>query len=282
MSITSETFNILEENILTNFLSYTPEIYHSENEKPFPINFFNNTQLKSKVILMIKTGESKILNFENPDIISVFSKNEVLTENLFILIDAKNKLSEEQFVLLAEKYIQKIKLLADYTLAVIYNLKLDFKEKLPENILLGFEKQATFFNEHYLEFVKRFGIKDENEEISEIIEDKNSDTEIYNDYSTFAGFISHKESRLIEEIIVKNFNTEKGRTLRYILEYFITREVLILAYGDKFKLYIALKNSFNRDIGTYASIWSFKFDKRSNVNYIATKKKIKTLLGNMI
>lgn len=282
MSITSATFTKLEENILTNFLTYTPEIYHSENEKPSSIYFFDNTHSKNKIILLIKIGSSKIVDFEKPDIAGVFTKNEVLTENLFILIDTKQDISTDQFILLAEKYIQKIKLLLDYTLAGIYNLKLDFKDKLPEIILSGFEKQATFFNEHYFEFVNSFGIEAEDEEIPEIIRDENDDVNLDNNYSTFADFIDHEKKLLIEKIIVEKFNTEKGRTLRYIIEYFITRDILIMAYGDKLKLYNALKNSFNRDIGTYAGIWSFNFDKRSDENYISTKKKVKEHLGNMI
>jgi hypothetical protein len=294
MPKTSDTLSILEDNLKTNILLYAPEIKHSENQEPAPVVYFDDHLPFNKVALVVTPGEFRDIHFEKPDLTGVSTKNILLRDNLFILMDAKNELSPDQFILLAEEYAKVLKSVLDYTIDAIYSLKGNFKNNLPEKILLGFETQSRFLEDHYLEFEKRFGIEasleEENEDIEHLklngqgskILDKNPDDKPKQTL-TLKDYITHPEREEIEKIIVENFTTEKGRSIRCILEYLNNINILPIGYGKKNILLACLKNTFKRDIGVYSSIWEEKkIDPLSDRTYIDLKKSLNKLLENVL
>jgi len=94
---------------------------------------------------------------------------------------------------------------------------------------------------------------------------------------TLSVYIIHSKNELIKELIVKNFKTEKSKSIRCILEFLNSKDILPLGHGKKRIIYDCLENTFNREIGTYSSIWSCKIDKLQDKTYISIKKSLNNL-----
>lgn len=83
---------------------------------------------------------------------------------------------------------------------------------------------------------------------------------------SFPEYLLHKNKYKLVEEIRKEFSTEKSKSIRYLLEALAQSQppLITIIDGDKMALYNALKEFFNRDIGSYNSIFQCKFNPDSD------------------
>lgn len=271
MPSTSEINNRLYNNLATKTLMYHSKNAHLEDGSlAFDISNSSNKIPYNEVFLIDKIDSPVIfIDFENQkEAFQVTSKNLALEDNLFILADAKQNLSSEHFCLVFEKYLGfVIDVMKTCDFAFI-NFKFDFKNEISEDILTAFEIQLCSIINHFNELLSRYNIKiiDDHLNSSKKSNNKthmpqnlNSETS-HTDIKpkTLATYILHEKNEEIEKIIIESFKEEKGKSIRYMIEYLVQHSLVTLEYGKKRKLFNAMEISFKRKIGAYNSIWGFE------------------------
>nr|WP_315161122.1 hypothetical protein [uncultured Flavobacterium sp.] len=93
-----------------------------------------------------------------------------------------------------------------------------------------------------------------------------------NNATPFINFLRHENKIEIEQIIKTHYSDLKGVSLRYLIEFLIDKQILLLNYGDKTKIHKSLKTLFNdKDIGTTSSIFDLKIDREKDHKYLNAK-----------
>jgi hypothetical protein len=87
----------------------------------------------------------------------------------------------------------------------------------------------------------------------------------------FIDFIRHENKIEIERIIKTHYSDLRGVSLRYLIEFLIDKQILLINYGDKTKIHKSLKILFNKDIGTSSSIFDLKIDREKDHKYLNAK-----------
>lgn len=80
----------------------------------------------------------------------------------------------------------------------------------------------------------------------------------------FHEYILHEKNVQIAEQLKSEFKTEKGKSIRLIIEVLIKKKMLTIENRQRQKIYDAMKIHFNRDIGTKQSIFDYKIKEISD------------------
>lgn len=98
----------------------------------------------------------------------------------------------------------------------------------------------------------------------------------------FHEYLCHDERKKLAEQLRTNFNTEIGKSIRLMLEELIEMQFLAIENRGKKSFYNALKEFFDRDIGSYQSIFDYKLNHDSDKDEIKNiKTKLNFILTNL-
>lgn len=293
-----ESIKKLKENIFRNFLIFLPN------------NFFDNTE-------NLPNGEKELINkiihldddFLNnlPDTLndynlkeqlileSVLNKTVTFKKNIVELIKEKEKFDKPEFNFLINEYYEFISAGTEWCniqVQLIQNVQHD--KNLTESIKKSFRIQYQAFHKHVIDLEYNFKIKKNkstinNYNLSEFITDlhsisknntvsQNSKTDDNIDLIKLSQLLNHEKNEEIEKIIFDNFKDKKGKTLRCIIEYLATRDVVIIGSGDQQKIFNAFVNLFDHNIGKYQSMFGYTIYRATDKTYKSIRTKFIDLL----
>ncbi|HNP32257.1 MAG TPA: hypothetical protein PKN96_03090 [Flavobacterium sp.] len=206
-------------------------------------------------------------------------KSGKLKNNCFKLIEYKETLSASSFSYLSENYLKQLEAYTFFANQLLLYFEKNSPEKDPNTKSL-FNCQSLNFNTHITEVEKITGLKSQNFNQQNFIQEV-KETPVFRKFSfnippkekSFSDFISHEKNKEIEKIILEKFQNEKGKKLRYLIEYLNELGIISLVHGDRTKIYSAMKNSFNWEIGTHQSIFGNWFSK-PNTEYTKFKETL--------
>jgi hypothetical protein len=194
------------------------------------------------------------------DSFSIFRKPFFLEENTFKIVQYRTNLHNDDYNLIAEKYVQNIEVLKHLSSELLNNFDNDLP-KSKKSLKTMFSIQYDFFSHHLTEVEKITGIKSQRITAEDIVEEfKNNgefkkplrrilveDTIVVTDNQVhlyknkkvekeskpktvkpFRDFIKHPAKIEIEKLVKEHFSDLKGVTLRYLIEYFIKEKILTL------------------------------------------------------
>lgn len=146
-----------------------------------------------------------------------------------------------------------------------------YKSFLSNQIKFGIEPflqgNAYAEYEYFLKTVSQNATKDR---------DKNVKPKLFHEY-----LLTDKCEELAEQLKTK-FNIERGKSIRLMIEVLIEMQLLVIENRGRNSLYNALKLYFNRNIGTYPSIFDYKLNSISDKEEIkSVKTKINFILKNL-
>lgn len=222
------------------------------------------------------------------------------------LIEVKENLSEINFKWILDKYIETLS-----GFLIISELQYsNFDNEIKENKLIKFKNifrmQLGHIKEHHKNIITYFNINEVEKKVinynspfnmkanyipkfqnlkkisAELQENNKADNDDDPEIKRFSDYIIHPKNKEIESIIISTFNNEKGKKIRFIIEYFIAKRWLTLGYGKKQKIYDAMKISFNHNIGAYPSIWGYRNFNEKDPDYLSTIDDLKIALKNFI
>ncbi|WP_324324301.1 hypothetical protein [Flavobacterium sp.] len=275
MSELNLKYNELCNEIFRNFIFYIPmSILDMEEFKKLPD--------ESKSVIDRITYMDDDLNFiyENSlGFSTLLLKSGKLKNNCFKLIEYKETLSASSFSYLSENYLKQLEAYTFFANQLLLYFEKNSPEKDPNTKSL-FNCQSLNFNTHITEVEKITGLKSQNFNQQNFIQEV-KETPVFRKFSfnippkekSFSDFISHEKNKEIEKIILEKFQNEKGKKLRYLIEYLNELGIISLVHGDRTKIYSAMKNSFNWEIGTHQSIFGNWFSK-PNTEYTKFKETL--------
>ncbi len=257
MSELNSKYNELSNEIYRNFIFYIPLSI-------LDMEMFKNLPEESKSVLNRITYIDDDLNFiyENSlDLPTLLIKSSKLRTNCFKLLECKEQLSESSFNFLSENYLKQLETYTFFS----NQLSLYFEKNSPvkdSSTQALFNCQNLNFNTHIAEVEKITGLKAQTFNQQIFIQEV-KETPVFKKFSfnmpprekSFSDFISHERNKEIEKIILEKFQNEKGKKLRYLIEYLNELGIISMVHGDRTKIYSAMKNSFNWEIGTHQSIF---------------------------
>ncbi len=269
MSELNSKYNELINEIYRNFIFYIPmSILNFEEFKDLSndSNFVDNGLKK---ILYI--DEDLIFCNDNDlELQTILLKSGKLQANCFKLVELKEVISSSSFNYLSKNYLKQVETYTFFS----NQLSLYFEKNSPvkdDRTKAMFSYQNLNFNTHLAEVEKITGLKAQIFNPQNIIQEvkqtpvfKSLPFKLPNKEKYFRDFISHERNNEIEKIILEKFQNEKGKKLRYLIEYFNELGIISLVHGDRTKIYSAMKNSFNWEIGTHQSIFGNWFSKPNN------------------
>ena len=241
----------------------------------------------------------KILCFDNennpdvessPELETLLLKITKLKNNSFKLISYKETLSEISFDFLSENYLTNLEALTSIANIFVNYFQVN-TSLISDTEFTKFLTQKNIYDIHLLEVKKIIGLSatelknptiiDINKHFENLKEkevtplslpqiEKNIKQKVA--IKPFREFIKHKKNIEIEKLVKQHFSDYRGVPLRYLIEYFIEKEVLNLNHGDKTKIYESITELFeNKDIGVYNSVFDIKYFTLKDKNYIKTK-----------
>lgn len=257
MTDLNSKYTELTNEIFRNFIFYIPmSILDMEEFKKLP------DETKSVIDRITYIDEDLNFIYENSlGFSTLLLKSGKLKNNCFKLIEYKETLSASSFNFLSENYLKQLETYAFFS----NQLSLYFEKNSPEkdaNTLALFNCQSINFNSHIVEVEKITGLKAQTFNQQNFIQEV-KETPVFKKFSfnikpkekSFSDFISHEKNKEIEKIILEKFQNEKGKKLRYLIEYLNELGIISMVHGDRTKIYSAMKNSFNWEIGTHQSIF---------------------------
>jgi hypothetical protein len=284
MSELNSKYNELTNEIHRNFLFYIPlSILGMVEFKDLSDDFIKDSLSK----LMYIDNNVHLCNDNNLDLQTILLKSGSLKANCFKLIELKEVLSRSSFDYLAENYLKQVETFTFFS----NQLVLYFEKNSPlkdDSTKAIFNYQDLNFNTHLAEVKKITGLKTQIYNPQNIIQEVKQ-TPVFKRLSIdfppkekyFRDFISHERNKEIEKIISEKFQNEKGKKLRYLIEYLNELEIISLVHGDRTKIYSAMKNSFNWEIGTHQSIFGNWFSK-PNKEYTKFKETLNSYFPFLI
>lgn len=277
----------LELNAIKNSVFFVSnEVLSIPNLTPLQFNEFE--KLKGKIFTIENDLNLEYYN-ENRGTAIIFGKNVNLQSNILILFEKREEFDQDHFNYVVTSYynfINNIVYISNYLIQLSFNFTTGNKDVLIKDL----ELQNDILLNHRKEFISNFlPGKLDVYEIEKTLEIADSLNELVEEIVTltelkvkdpakskFSDFIRHDERIFIVNTLVEKLTTEKGKYFRYLIEYFKDLKLLYINYGGQKKIYSALKNSFNRDIGNHSSIWSYKFQKDKNEDYLSFINRIES------
>ncbi len=94
----------------------------------------------------------------------------------------------------------------------------------------------------------------------------------------------HKQNTKLALALKSEFSTEKGKSIRYLLEALAHSQppIITIVEGEKKALYNSIKEYFNRDIGSYNSIFQCKFNPDSDPVEKQNLQKFKVRINHIL
>ncbi|WP_284651340.1 hypothetical protein [Flavobacterium terrisoli] len=286
MSDLSSKYYELANEVFRNFIFYIPKSILDINEFKSLADDTNFVYNWLDKIVQID-NDFNWINNSSIELTTLLLKSTKLQDNCFKLIEYKVSLDGNSFNYLSEKYLKEVETYTYFS----NQLSFYFQKKSPvknTQTLALFNCQNFNFNNHLVEVEKITGLKAQNFNPQNFIQEVN-ETNVFKKFSVnltprekyFRDFISHERNKEIEKIISEKFQNEKGKKLRYLIEYFNELEIISLVHGDRTKIYSAMKNSFNWEIGTHQSIFGNWFSK-PNKEYIKFKETLNSYFPFLI
>jgi len=260
-------YNELSYEIYRNFVFYIPiSILDFEEFK----NLSNDSDLVDNWLkkIIYVSDNFLFLNDNNIHLQTILLKSGKLKANCFKLIELKEILSQSSFNYLSENYLKQLETYTYFSNQLIFYFDKNSPIK-DDSTKAIFNYQDLNFNSHLAEIEKITGLKAKTFDSQNIIQEIKQ-TPIFKNFSVnftqkekyFRDLISHEKNKEIEKIILEKFQNEKGKKLRYLIEYLNELGIISLIHGDRTKIYSAMKNSFNWEIGTHQSIFGNWFSKQ--------------------
>lgn len=98
----------------------------------------------------------------------------------------------------------------------------------------------------------------------------------------FPEYLLTDDREILAEKIKTEFTTEKGKSIRLLIEVLIEIQLLTIENRGKKSFYNVLKEFFNRNIGSYPSIFDYKFDPDSDKEeFKSVKTKVNFILNKL-
>jgi hypothetical protein len=312
----------LKKNIFRNFVFYIPSSLLNKDMTTNPeINYLIDKVIFLDYNLMNSlpneiNGENYIID-EDLTIKNVLTKMEFYDKNIRMLLKEKVNMPKHEYKYILHKYLDFINKGILWGKSQSDLIKVLVKPTPSDKIIQAFNIQRQFLIDHHKDLELNFKIKKTDKTIkntylisfimdlysinsindtsnSNIIEktelnindeltnsDK-SDNSFNEPQKTIADYITHPKSKQIEKIITENFKTEKGLSIRCIIEYLNYLNIMPFEYGKKITIYKSLKNTFQRDIGPYSTIWTGKIDRLQDKSYLSIKKTLQKLLEDIL
>ena len=283
MSELNSKYDELSNEIYRNFVFYIPmSILDMDEFKNLSddSSFINNCLNK-----IIYIGHDLFFLDDNSiELTTLVIKSGKLRTNCFKLIEYKEALNESSFNYLSENYIKQLEA---YTF-ISNQLWLYFDKNSPvkdSNTLAMFNCQNLNFNNHLAEVEKITDLKAQIFNPQNIIQEVKQ-TPIFRRFAVnlpskekyFKDFISHERNKEIASAILKKYPTIKGKKLRYIIDFLVKKEVLIIIYGTQTDLYHCLQRTFDCNIGTYSSIFGYQLNDYHDSDYSRITRELETIL----
>jgi len=96
---------------------------------------------------------------------------------------------------------------------------------------------------------------------------------------TFPEYLLHKNRISLAKKIKNEFKSDKGKIIRLLIEALTNSGLLTIGYGEKNAFYMALKEYFDSDIGSYNSIFYYPYNKVTNKSDLESiNKRLESLL----
>ena len=275
-------------NILKHFIFYIPT--NEITKKLFDSESLS--KMGKKVFYL--NGDFNIIEYSDTTPLEFLNKPQLLKSNYFKILQLKNEINNDAFILFYKTYLKQIKAFTEIADLINKNIQKDIPSCIAE-VLVNVNYNFFILNEH-LTSIKEIEpslnqIITQNEKLDIGVLDK-LPNQLKNSFIPnipktetipFKDFIRRGDKDKIVQIIKTNFSDLKGISLRYLIQYLEDEGVLILNYGDNQKLYDSIKELFGgKDIAKYNSIFSIpnftSNDMKYKKNKIAFEKAFEGLL----
>jgi hypothetical protein len=228
-------------------------------------------------------GNLEIIEYPDTNPIEFISKAKALQSNYFRLLELKNQMTPDTFKLWYQTYLKQIDGFASLAELVKSNIQKDIPD-CKEEILGYVIYNSLVLNEH-LDSIKaiepelnQVEMKKEDfytslienqpfKGIKKDLVDRDSNNEI----KQFRDFIKHDQKIEIEHIIKTHYSDLKGVSLRYLIEFLVEKQLILLTHGVKKEVYRSLMLLFNNKIGSYSSIFDTKIVRDKDLKYIKSR-----------
>ena len=275
-------------NILKHFIFYIPtneitkKLYDSESL----------SKMDKKVFYL--NGNFNIIEFLDANPLEFLNKPKLLESNYFKILELKNEINNDGFVLFYKTYLKQINAFTEIANLVNENIKKDIPNCSEE--VLGYVKYNFFILNEHQNSIKEIEpsliqISTQKEKLDLSVLDKlpkqikNSfipKTSI-NETLLFRDFIIHEKKIEIEQIIKIHCSNLRGVSLRYLIEFLKEERLLMLNYGDATKLHSTLKKLFDgKNIGAYTTIFDQKIFDSTDIKYKNAKLTFAKILQNFL
>jgi hypothetical protein len=287
-------FNFIEQDYIIEIINYL-DIKLNDN---FYENYVD--------VLLYFDENLEVQTLETYEIITSYNTTKLikLEENCFKLVSMQDSFGISSFNYIFEKYYEKV-VVFDMLCDILIDFFQKFYAEMPNKPIFLFTQQKQIIHTHLIEIESKLSIENKKMSFSAVFEnlkatyeaksfiqinndnslDKKS-LELSNEIETikpFQKFIMHNKNIEIEKIVKQHFSDFKGVKLRYLVEYFIEKKVLILNSGDKTILYKSFKLLFNnKNIGHRNSIFGDKVFNNQDINYIKTKLVFDKLFDDVL
>jgi len=161
------------------------------------------------------------------------------------------------------------------SLKLIDNLILCYKKpQIPYN---KNNKENTFLLENYEYLKEKIELQ-----FKGIIDDQPKGKRPPPPAKPFHEYILHEKNVQIAEQLKSVFKTEKGKSIRLIIEVLIKKKMFTIENRQRQKIYDAMKKYFDRDIGTKQSIFDPSIDEISDrLDFESIELKINFILSGI-
>jgi len=98
---------------------------------------------------------------------------------------------------------------------------------------------------------------------------------------SFSEYILHEKNIKFAEALKDEFKTEKGKSIKLIIEVLIKKNMITIENRQRTKIYKAIQTYFNRDIGTKQSIFDYQYKEKDKPDFESIELRINTILSRI-
>lgn len=270
-------YDEMQWHVIKRFVFYMPNNEYSK------MLFDDETLIGMDQKIYYVDGNKKVNEYPNIDLLDFYSKEKLLKNNFFKLLELKSKMDKDAFILFYDTYLNKLEgfvNIADLIRNYIQRDIVDCSKTVWTYVNFNF----GILSEHR-DLIK--GIVPSAKEVEPKIEKfdvsilEGLPIEIKNNFKPeprknadipFITFIRHENKIEIERIIKDHYSDLRGVKLRYLIEFLKEEGLLLLNHGDATKLYNSIKILFEgKNIGAYTSVFDNKVFSITDQKYINSK-----------
>ena len=270
-------YDEMQWHVIKRFVFYMPNNEYSK------MLFDDETLIGMDQKIYYVDGNKKVNEYPNIDLLDFYSKEKLLKNNFFKLLELKSKMDKDAFILFYDTYLNKLEgfvNIADLIRNYIQRDIVDCSKTVWTYVNFNF----GILSEHR-DLIK--GIVPSAKEVEPKIEKfdvsilEGLPIEIKNNFKPeprknadipFITFIRHENKIEIERIIKDHYSDLRGVKLRYLIEFLKEEGLLLLNHGDATKLHNSIKILFEgKNIGAYTSVFDNKVFSITDQKYINSK-----------